>query len=186
MQHYLRPIWCIVESNSETGSKNTSPTTSSNENVTGKQTEEAKEFSKALAKRAAEIEAKYSDYEQLKEKAGKLDEIEEAKKSELDKLREQTEKAVKERDELKAARERDLLIRSIGKETGLDVEVVSLLQGDGEALKANAMKLKEIIGETNKKQQEHKPKLPPANPPTVGQKTYLSPTQLLSNAYAEK
>ena len=105
------------------------------------QSQEAKDFSRALAKRAAEIEAKYADYEDLKAKAAQLDEIEEAKKSEMDKLREQAEQAARERDELKAARERDELAASIAKETGLDRETVGLLAGEGDTLKANAVRL---------------------------------------------
>lgn len=150
------------------------------------QSQEAKDFSRALAKRAAEIEAKYADYEDLKAKAAQLDEIEEAKKSEMDKLREQAEQAARERDELKAARERDELAASIAKETGLDLETVGLLAGEGDTLKANAERLKEIIGETSKLQ-EPKPKLPPANPPATGTAgSHMSPTQLLSSAYADK
>lgn len=150
------------------------------------QSQEAKDFSRALAKRAAEIEAKYADYEDLKAKAAQLDEIEEAKKSEMDKLREQAEQAARERDELKAARERDELAASIAKETRLDLETVGLLAGEGDTLKANAERLKEIIGETSKLQ-EPKPKLPPANPPATGTAgSHMSPTQLLSSAYADK
>lgn len=149
--------------------------------------DESKEFSRALAKRAAEIEARYADYDEIKSKAAKLDEIEEAKKSEIDKLREQAEQAAKERDELKAAHERELLLGSIADDTGLSREVVALLAGEGDALKANAQKLQEAIGEITEKQQGTKPKLPPANPPTAGgDLCRMSPAQLLAAAYADQ
>lgn len=44
--------------------------------------------------------SKFEDYEALKEKAAKLDEIEQANKSELEKLMERAEKAERERDEI--------------------------------------------------------------------------------------
>ena len=149
--------------------------------------DESKEFSRALAKRAAEIEAKYADYDEIKSKAAKLDEIEEVKKSEIDKLREQAEQAAKERDELKAAHERELLLGSIADDTGLSREVVALLAGEGDSLKANAQKLQEAIGEITEKQQGTKHKLPPANPPTAGGDwVRMSPAQLLAAAYADQ
>lgn len=44
--------------------------------------------------------AKFEDYEALKDKAARLDEIEQANKSELEKLVERAEKAERERDEI--------------------------------------------------------------------------------------
>lgn len=148
--------------------------------------QESKEFSRALSKRAAEIRAKYSDYDELKAKAAKLDEIEEAQKSELDKLREQAEKAEHERDELKAARERDRLVGDIAKETGLDRSVVEMLAGDGEQLREHAQAIAKTIGET-RKQQADKSGLPPANPlPAYIHAADMSPSQMIAGAYADK
>ena len=65
----------------------------------------SKDFSRALAKRVAEIEAKYSDYEELKAKAAKYDERESESKSDMDKLNERLAAIEKERDELKASEE---------------------------------------------------------------------------------
>lgn len=48
--------------------------------------ERSKDFSRALAKRVAEIEARYSDYEELKAKAAKYDECENESKSDMSKL----------------------------------------------------------------------------------------------------
>ena len=152
----------------------------------GQESSESKEFSRALSKRTAEIRAKYSDYDELKAKAAKLDEIEEAQKSELDKLREQAQKAERERDELKAARERDQLVGDIAKETGLDRSVVEMLSGDGDQLREHAQALAKTIGETRKKQ-EDKSGLPPANPlPAYIPDADMSPSQMIAGAYADK
>lgn len=145
---------------------------------------ESKEFSRALSKRTAEIRTKYSDYDELKAKAAKLDEIEEAQKSELDKLRKQAQKAERERDELKAARERDQLVGDIAKETGLDRSVVEMLSGDGDQLREHAQALAKTIGETRKQQES---KLPPAPPLTRTQPVSdMSPSQMIAGAYADK
>ena len=117
-------------------------------------------------------------------RSAKLDEIEEAQKSELDKLREQAQKAERERDELKAARERDQLVGDIAKETGLDRSVVEMLSGDGDQLREHAQALAKIIGETRKQQES---KLPPAPPLTKAQPVSdMSPSQMIAGAYADK
>lgn len=173
-------------SQGDAGSGGSQPDAEAGPDQGAEQDQESKEFSRALSKRTAEIRAKYSDYDELKAKAAKLDEIEEAQKSELDKLREQAEKAERERDELKAARERDQLVGDIAKETGLDRSVVEMLSGDGDQLREHAQALAKTIGET-RKQQEDKSGLPPANPlPATIQDMNMSPSQMIAGAYAEK
>lgn len=171
-------------SQGDAGSGGSQPDVDTGPDQGAEQDQESKEFSRALSKRTAEIRAKYSDYDELKAKAAKLDEIEEAQKSELDKLREQAEKAERERDELKAARERDQLVGDIAKETNLDRSVVEMLSGDGDQLREHAQALAKTIGETRKQQEG---KLPPAPPLTRTQPVSdMSPSQMIAGAYADK
>ncbi|MEE8739038.1 MAG: hypothetical protein SOI66_09065 [Bifidobacterium sp.] len=150
-----------------------------------RKTDESKDFSRALSKRAAEIEAKYSDYADLKAKAMKYDEAQEAAKTEAQKLQDRLEKAEEERDALKAAEEHGKLVDSICEETGLDRKVVSMLSGDDKTLAANAEALREIIGK-QKTDNQKKQGRPLAVPPNRGNDTVTTAKQLLSQAYAEK
>jgi chromosome segregation ATPase len=110
----------------------------------------SKEFSHALSKRAAEIEAKYADYDDLKAKAEKYDKAQDESKSEAEKLREQLEASNKERDQLKADQTRRELTDAIAKETGLDASVVSMLDGsDEKTLKEHAAAIAKLM-ESNK------------------------------------
>jgi hypothetical protein len=61
------------------------------------------EHDASIKKRLARERKKYSDYDELKEKASRLDEIQEAKKTETEKLQSQLEKEIAER---KAAEEK--------------------------------------------------------------------------------
>lgn len=150
-----------------------------------KKSDESKDFSRALSKRAAEIESKYSDYADLKAKAVKYDEAQEAAKTEAQKLQDRLAKAEEERDALKAAAEHGKLVDSICEETGLDRKVVSMLSGDGKTLAANAKTLQEIIGK-QKTDNQKKQGRPLAVPTNRGNDTVTTAKQLLSQAYAEK
>ncbi|OTA27235.1 hypothetical protein B9G54_01570 [Alloscardovia macacae] len=105
--------------------------------------ESAKDFSKALNKRVSEIEAKYADYEELKAKAAKYDQNESENLSRLEELEQQAKSVEAERDQLKAQAERTALIATVSQETGLSTEVLELLKGEGDELKANAQILAE-------------------------------------------
>jgi regulator of replication initiation timing len=174
----------IVNSDQPQGGSTTDQSQNTDQTAS-KQTDESKEFSRALAKRAAEIEAKYSDYADLKAKATKYDEGQEATKSEAQKLQERLVKAEAERDALKKTAERDKLVQTIAEETGLDRKVVSMLSGDDKTLAENAKALKDIIGKQQSSKQG-KPPLPPAVPPNHGNRQAVTAKQLLSQAYAEK
>lgn len=67
--------------------------------------------------------------EEYKAKAARLDEIEEASKSELQKTQEAYDKASKELSDLKAAREHDELVSKVSQATGIPA---SLLHGSTE------------------------------------------------------
>lgn len=79
------------------------------------------------------------DYEELKAKAAKYDELEEAKKSELEKANDATAKATKSAEEwksrfeaLEAERQRAQLVREKAQEHGVDPEMLARMEGDVE------------------------------------------------------
>lgn len=98
------------------------------------------EVNAIVGKRLAEEKGKFSDYEDLKAKAMKLDEIEEANKSELQKATERANNLEAELNGLKKAEEVRLMRENVAKETGVPS---SLLNGDTEdACKAQAEAIK--------------------------------------------
>lgn len=97
------------------------------------------EVNSFIARERRETEAKFSDYEDLKAKAARLDEIEEAGKTELEKTSEALAAATAELEQLKAERERAQVVAQVAKDTGLPLDVVSSLNGaDADALRAQA------------------------------------------------
>ena len=83
------------------------------------------EVNSFLAKDRKQTAEKYADYEALKEKAARLDEIEAANKSELEKA---NEKAAQLESELKAIKEAEKIreIReSVAKETGIPAHLLT-------------------------------------------------------------
>ena len=98
------------------------------------------EVNAIVGKRLAEEKGKFSDYEDLKAKAMKLDEIEEANKSELQKATERANNLEAELNGLKKAEEVRLMRENVAKETGVPS---SLLNGDTEeSCKAQAEAIK--------------------------------------------
>ena len=83
------------------------------------------EVNSFLAKDRKQMAEKYADYEALKEKASRLDEIEAANKSELEKA---TEKATRLESELKAIKEAEAIrgIREeVAKNTGIPAHLLT-------------------------------------------------------------
>lgn len=83
------------------------------------------EVNAIVGKRLAEEKGKYSDYEDLKAKAAKYDEVEEANKSELQKV---TERAAALENELNSMKEAETVrnIReSVAKETGIPAHLLT-------------------------------------------------------------
>lgn len=77
------------------------------------------DLDRIIGKRLERATAKFADYDDLKAKAAKYDEMEEAKKTEIQREREAREAAERERDELRAARERSELMEKVSDETGV-------------------------------------------------------------------
>jgi hypothetical protein len=93
------------------------------------------EFDKVLAKRLERERAKFADYDTLREKASKFDEVQEASKSELQKAQERAEAAEKRATEF----EHVALRTRIATEMGVIPEVI---QGsDEETMRASAQRV---------------------------------------------
>lgn len=69
--------------------------------------------------------SKYSDYEELKAKAAKFDEAEEAQKTELEKAQERANKLQSELDGIKAAEELRKMRNEVSKQTGVPAELLT-------------------------------------------------------------
>lgn len=92
--------------------------------------------------RVAKEKAKYSDYDELKAKAGKVDEQEAANKSELDKMREQLETVTKAQVES----DRKALRAEVAMAKGLTAAQAKRLAGDTrEELEADADEILEAF-----------------------------------------
>lgn len=87
------------------------------------------EVNSFLAKDRKQMAEKYSDYEQLKEKAARLDQIEEDAKTELQKAQERAEKLQAEISAMKHTEEIRTIRDKVAQETGVPA---SLLTGDTE------------------------------------------------------
>jgi hypothetical protein len=98
------------------------------------------EFDERIKARIARVKATPpADYEDLKAKAARLDELEEASKSELEKATGRAERAAKERDDWKAkyeamqaAQERAEQVRAMAAQYDVDADMLSRMSGDVE------------------------------------------------------
>lgn len=146
---------------SDTDSQQTVENDSTNETENSKQeskqSETSKEFSRALNKRVEEVEAKYANYDELKEKAEKYDSQESANAQLIEKLQ-------AENGALKATAEHNAQVEKLAHETELDVQLITLLKGDGKELEENAAILAKFF-----KAREH-------NLPTAGTKSSVPPS----------
>lgn len=101
------------------------------------------EVNRLVGERVARERGKYADYEDLKAKAEKYDEAQEAAKSELDKAREAAEKATAELEAMKADAAHRGLVDKVSSETGIPG---NLLHGDSEdELRASAEALSAFV-----------------------------------------
>lgn len=99
------------------------------------------EVNELMGKVRREVSGKYADYDDLKAKAGKYDEAQEAAKSELEKAQEAAAKAKAEADALRAEKARADLVAKVSAATGVPA---SLIVGDDEeAMTASAQAIAE-------------------------------------------
>lgn len=92
-----------------------------------------------LANRLKKEREKYGDYAELKEKAGRLDAIEEANKTELQKSQERSAALQKELDELKLAVQLRGMRDAIAAETGVPAALLTADTEDGCRSQAQAV-----------------------------------------------
>ena len=123
-----------------------------NEKNVNTQTEEKTytqaDIDRIVGERLARERAKYADYDDMKAKAEKFTEMEEAQKSELQKAQEKSAGLEKELEALKAANAAHQLREKIAGETGVPA---SLLTGDDEeAMKEQAKAILEFSGTVKK------------------------------------
>ena len=98
------------------------------------------ELDAIIGDRLARVKEKYADYELLKGKANKLDEIEEASKTELQKATERAEKAETELSQMKQANEIKAMREKVANETGVPVNLITGSTEDECTEQANAIK----------------------------------------------
>ena len=91
-----------------------------------------KELDAIVAERLKRERTKYEGFDELKAKAAKFDELEEASKSELQKVTERAEKLQSELDSIKKTQSLKELRERVAKEAGVPVSSMSLITGETE------------------------------------------------------
>ena len=104
------------------------------------------ELNAIIADRLSREREKFADYDALKAKADKLDKIEEANKSELEKAQEELEKLKGEKAKLEHEREVAGIRAKISKETGVPADLITA--DTEEAAKAQAEAILKFKGES--------------------------------------
>lgn len=94
------------------------------------------ELNAIVSDRLKRAESKYEDYDELKEKAAKLDEIEEKNKTELERATERADALKAELDGIKKANEVRDIRQKVAEETGVPVSLIT--EDTEEACKAQA------------------------------------------------
>ncbi|MDD7384749.1 MAG: DUF4355 domain-containing protein [Actinomycetaceae bacterium] len=101
------------------------------------------QLDRLIQSRLSREKAKYADYADLKAKATKWDEIEQANKTELQKAQD----ALKVEREARTSAEVSLLRYQVAAEQGLDAKAAAFLQGSTrEEMEASASQLSELMG----------------------------------------
>ena len=124
-------------------SENATVTTQENNAEGQNRTFTQEELNAIVGKRLAEEKSKFADYEDLKAKASKFDEMEEANKSELQKATERANALETELNGLKKAEEVRLMRENVAKETGIPSNLLTgtteeECKAQAEAIKAYA------------------------------------------------
>ena len=90
------------------------------------------EMDSIIGERLKRAREKYADYDELKAKAAKFDEAEEASKSELQKAVEERDKFKAELDKMKAEAARAEQVVKVAAEQGVDAALLARMSGDVE------------------------------------------------------
>jgi len=115
--------------------------------VTAEKTFTQAEMDAIIGERLGRLKAKYADYDELKTKAAKYDEAEEAGKSELQKAVEERDKLKAKLDKLEADAKRAEQVAKAAAEHGVDAALLSRMSGD---VDENAKFLKEQMANAPK------------------------------------
>ena len=103
------------------------------------------EMNKIVSERVKKERAKYEGFDEIKNKAAKFDELQEASKSELQKAEDKASKLEKELNDMKAAETIRKAKANVSEETGIPVE---LLSGETEeACKEQAEAIKQYVAQ---------------------------------------
>ena len=105
------------------------------------------EMDSIIGERLKRAREKYADYDELKAKAAKFDEAEEASKSELQKAVEERDRLKAKLDKLEAEAERAEQVAKVAAEQGVDAALLARMSGDVED---NAKFLKEQMANAPK------------------------------------
>lgn len=135
----LKHIRCIVEPPADPEGSGTEDEPKENEPRSREYTQA--EIDEIVAKRVARVKKQYGDYEDMKKKAAKFDEIEAANKSELEKLTDQNQKLAAQL----AEREHAALIQAACIKHGVPADCMDLVTGaDEESIDKTAEKVAKL------------------------------------------
>lgn len=135
----LKHIRCIVEPPADPEGSGTEDEPKENEPRSRAYTQA--EIDEIVAKRVARVKNQYGDYEDMKKKAAKFDEIEAANKSELEKLADQNQKLAAQL----AEREHAALIQAACIKHGVPADCIDLVTGaDEESIDKAAEKVAKL------------------------------------------
>ena len=148
----------------ETADTTTDATTTTTAPEAGSSTQEPKmvtlsqdKLDRIIAARIAEVKSGYGDYDDLKEKASKFDELERAQLSDRERLERERDEAKAAADAAKAEAAAATLASTrlqVALEAGLPVEAAARLQGaNAEELKADAEALAALLGASKQEEQ---------------------------------
>ena len=110
--------------------ENTAQVDNATQGATAEKTFTQAELDAIVGDRLARERAKYADYGELKAKAAKFDEAEEAGKSELQKAVEERDRLKTELDKLNAEREHAEKVAKVAAEKGVDAALLARMSGD--------------------------------------------------------
>ena len=164
----------MVEESTETGGDIPSDGNEEKQEHTT-QSDTAKEFSRALAKRVEQIEAKYADYDQLKAKLAEYEAQASADSETSKTLEERIAALEQERDTAQAELAHSKLVDQLAHDSGVDKQIISMLAGDGDELESKVKQLAELL--------KSKQSTGLHTAPTSHSGTKLSAKQLLAQAY---
>ena len=102
------------------------------------------EMNAIVSERLGRLKAKYADYDELKAKAARFDEAEEASKSELQKAVEERDRLKAKLDKMEADKAHADAVAKAASDYGVDADLLSRMSGD---VDENAAFLKEQMGQ---------------------------------------